>query len=180
MRVVRLKTKRPAQWHILEPFFSGWESLLLRSVVLSGDWYTVRLVMFNMDFSSLQIEDFQIRLITLQPVPAGADPATAPIKCNMTVRKRPLPADATCPGSDTFVLPPHYISFDEYVTEPPQEKHIEELRQELAPALMSLEKRKTNWVSRTTDKLQEKLFHQTQERVLTIPTHRITGMLSKY
>jgi hypothetical protein len=131
-----------------------------------------------MDYTGLELQDGQIRLIKLHPVPAGEDPDTAPIRCTMTVRNQPLPTDRKHQQSGSS-SPTTHFSFDHCVTKPPAETLVAELRQELAPSLVDIQQRKSSWSSRLADKLRTKLLFRTRrEYSIAVSVHNLAGLLS--
>lgn len=130
-----------------------------------------------MDYTGLEIRGRQIRLVSIRPVPAGRDEDTWPVECTMTVRRHPLPT-GPAGSNDADSSRSTHISFDHCVTEPPTESFVEELRQQLAPALWAAERRR-GWASRVAGRIRKHVFGRRRERVLTISTDDITRLLSR-
>ncbi|KAE9376041.1 HET-domain-containing protein [Stipitochalara longipes BDJ] len=131
-----------------------------------------------MDYTNLAISDRQIRLITILPPSRGAsDHGDTTIRCEMAVREQPLPTSGPL---DAGLWSPDYISFDHCLTSVPNEWHVHELRQMLAPTLQKLDRYKSNRWRKARDKLQSAVLgnhHDPQENSVAVPAHLISGLL---
>ncbi len=98
-----------------------------------------------MDYSKLPLSGRQIRLLTILPAAGGE---TAQVQCTMKVWTLPTTEPAHCGP-----LPSHIINFDPCVTNPPEECHVEEMREMWADTLKELDRQENSLRSRVKNTL---------------------------
>ncbi|KAH7087516.1 heterokaryon incompatibility protein [Paraphoma chrysanthemicola] len=126
-------------------------------------------------YSALRLYGRQIRLLTILPTPTDiADPQVSPLVCKLEVRQEPLPELAAI---TTDFTAPNHIDFDHYVTNPPQEDHVQEVRREIRPVLHKLEEMKSSRRNRVKSKLYSAFKDKQMEYNVTIPIFGISNML---
>lgn len=137
-----------------------------------------------MDYSTLPLGRGQIRLLTMDPIPPDED-IDSPIKMRMYVRRKPLPD--TMPIYHSGQIPSNYISFDNYILEPPWEPFSAAIRRDIAKIeinnLIKKQSRKPSALfSRVAEKIAAKL-HITAARAtssdILIPLDDIPNYLTR-
>ncbi|KAK1752354.1 HET-domain-containing protein [Echria macrotheca] len=128
-----------------------------------------------MDYTDLKITKHQIRLLSI--LPASPADSSGPVECSMTVRPISLPPTVKEDEAGSGHVPENYISFDKYVTDPPPEMHVQELRELLAPILDEIAKDPGATLKAMREALPDEL-KQEAELVVHVTYRAIIDLLS--